>query len=68
MIETISDFLSIAVMVGILFFAIYALYAAIVVNREATFKSIERRYYRYYEGVDDEDDSSDRDDLYFEDE
>ena len=65
MLETISDFLSIGVMVVIAIYGVFYLYDVSVKHRELTMRSIESRYYRYYEGLDDEDD--DEDEPYYED-
>ena len=66
MIETISDFMSIAILVVIVILGIIYFYDINIKHREETMKSIESRYYRYYEGVDDADDE-DSSEPYFED-
>ena len=67
MIETLGDFLSIAVLIFFFLAGLYYFYAALVAHREYTFRDIETRYYKYYEDADDEDDGQDKNEPYFED-
>ncbi len=67
MIESISDFLSLAVTIGFCIAGIVALVDASMKHREENLKRHEELYYRYYDAI--SDDSSDEDEtgLYYED-
>ena len=65
MIESLSDFLSVAVMAVLTLTGIYMFYQVNAKNYEANMKYLEERYYRYYEDSDntfDEDNASPFDD------
>ena len=66
MIETISDFLSVFIMGLIAIYCVIYFYHISIKHREANMKSIESRYYRYYEGLDDGGDE-DENEPYYED-
>lgn len=60
MIETVSDFLSIAVLVFCILAGFYFLYVVSVERHEQILKRMERSYYRYYDSsIDEEDDDLD---------
>ncbi len=65
MIESISDFLSIAVLVFFLVMGVYFLYFSGLRDTEASMARIEARYYRYYDSADD-DANEDKNETYFE--
>ncbi len=66
MIESIGDFLSVAVMAAAALLGFYMLYIASVKDHETTMKNIESVYYKYYENADDEEDAEDRGGVYYE--
>lgn len=65
MVESISDFLSIAVTVAFCIAGIIALYDASAKHHEANLKRHEELYYRYYDAVSNDSSDDDDDGLYF---
>lgn len=66
MLETIGDYLSIGILIFFVLWGIYLFYVISVKHNERILKSIESRYYRYYDDVD-EDEFDDSNAPYYED-
>ena len=58
MIETVSDFLSICILIVIILYGFYCLYLVSLKHHEAILKLMEKKYYMYYDNSLDEDDDS----------
>ena len=59
MIETVSDFLSIVILVVIILYGFYCLYIVSLKYHEAILKIMEKKYYQYYDSSLDEEDEDD---------
>jgi predicted RND superfamily exporter protein len=67
MIESIGDFLSLAVTVFFVIISLYFLYQVNVQHHAASMKKLEEQYYRYYDDADDdEEDDEDSEGPYYE--
>ncbi len=62
MIESIGDFLSVAVIAVFAVLGIYLLYQVSVQHHAEAMKKLEEQYYRYYDDADDDDEDEGRDD------
>lgn len=61
MIETVSDFLSVCILIVIILYGFYCLYLVSLKHHEAILKLMEKKYYKYYDNsldVDDDDDNT----------
>ena len=67
MIESFSDFLSLAALVIFSLFGIWLIYSVTVSHREETMKKREAVYYHYYDDSDDDSDDDEKSPLYYED-
>ncbi|MCR5230710.1 MAG: hypothetical protein K6D03_11350 [Solobacterium sp.] len=67
MLESVSDFLSVAVAAFLAVYGIRLLILAAEMDRERTFRRAEARYYRFYEDTDDGLDDDEKNETYFED-
>ncbi len=67
MVESVSDFISLATIAALAVYGIRLLILAAEMDRERTFKRAEARYYRFYEDTDDGFDDDEKNETYFED-
>lgn len=66
MIESLSDFLSVAVTAVFSLFGFYLLYQANISHYEKNMRYLEERYYRYYDETDNEFDDINWDEPFYE--
>lgn len=59
MIETVSDFLSIVILIVMILYGFYCLYIVSLKHHEAILKVMEKKYYQYYDSSLDEEEEDD---------
>ena len=66
MLESMSDYLSVGVVVFFVLAGLYLIFRSHDKNYQQTMKNLEESYYRYYDNVDDEPDDDSGSALYYE--